>query len=503
MVAIKTIAIIGAGPVGLAAAAHATERGLKPVVLEQGSAVGHAMRHWAHVPMFSPWAFNIDGAAERLLIASGWSHPGPGGYPTGGELIDRYLAPLAQRTALRDAIHFNARVLSVTRSGFDKVRTAGRESAPFALRYGSGAGEQTLLADAVIDASGTWFSPNPAGPGGLTALGEREAAAAISYGMPDVLGDARTRHAGKRVAVLGGGHSAIGTLIALADLQERVPETRIVWLYRGALLSKAFGGGAADQLTARGELGTRIAKLVERGLIGVETGFQLDRIERMEAGLHLEQFPIRLDRSITLDHCFNAFSSREPVSTSLENALAAANGGGRHVTVDELIVATGFRPDLALLRELRVQLDPALECPPALAPLIDPNAHSCGTVRPHGAVELAHPEPGFYIAGMKVYGRAPTFLLATGHEQVRSIVAEIAGDHAAARRVELVLPETGVCSTRPGGPIVADSGCCGGPAPAAVDACCADDARAKASGEAGCGCGGAPVRNATHEVAEA
>ena len=466
MAEIKTIAIIGAGPVGLAAAAHATERGLRPVVLEQGSAVGHAVRHWAHVPMFSPWAFNIDGAAERLLVASGWSRPDPGGHPTGGELIDRYLAPLAQHAALRDAIHFDARVLSVTRSGFDKLRTAGRASAPFALRYGSGTGEKTLLADAVIDASGTWFSPNPAGSGGLAALGEREAAAAISYGMPDVLGEARARYAGKRIAVLGGGHSAIGTLIALADLQERAPETRIVWLYRGALLSKAFGGGAADQLTARGELGTRIAKLVERGLIAVETGFQLERIE---PGLH----------------------------------LAAADGGGRGVTVDELIVATGFRPDLALLRELRVELDPALECPPSLAPLIDPNAHSCGTVRPHGAAELAHPEPGFYIAGMKAYGRAPTFLLATGHEQVRSIVAEIAGDHAAARRVELELPETGVCSTRPGGPAVADTGCCGGPAPAAIDACCADDARAKASGEAGCGCGGAPVRGAAHEVAEA
>ncbi|CAN7183626.1 NAD(P)-binding domain-containing protein [Bosea sp. LjRoot9] len=469
MAEIKTIAIIGAGPVGLAAAAHATERGLRPVVLEQGSAVGHAVRHWAHVPMFSPWAFNIDGAAERLLVASGWSRPDPGGYPTGGELIDQYLAPLAQRSALRDAIHFDARVLSVTRSGFDKVRTAGRDRVPFALRYGSGTGEKNLLADAVIDASGTWFSPNPAGSAGLAALGECEAAAAISYGMPDVLGEAWARYAGKRIAVLGGGHSAIGTLIALADLQERAPGTRIAWLYRGTLLSKAFGGGAADQLTARGELGMRIAKLVERGLIAVETGFQLGRIERVEAGLQ----------------------------------LVAANGGGRDVTVDELIVATGFRPDLALLRELRVQLDPALECPPALAPLIDPNEHSCGTVRPHGAAELAHPEPGFYIAGMKAYGRAPTFLLATGHEQVRSIVAEIAGDRAAARRVELVLPETGVCSTRPGGPAVADSGCCGGPAPAAVDACCADDAQAKASGKAGCGCGGTPVRSAAHEVAEA
>jgi hypothetical protein len=152
---------------------------------------------------------------------------------------------------------------------------------------------------------------------------------------------------------------------------------------------------------------------------------------------------------------------------------------GDKVMVDELIVATGFRPDLDPLRELRINLDPALEYPPVLAPLIDPNVHSCGTVRPHGAAELAHPEPGFYIAGMKAYGRAPTFLLATGHEQVRSIVAELAGDREAARRVELVLPETGVCS----GPALTgaaeDTNCCGS-SPAAETA--------NAGGAIGCGC---------------
>jgi hypothetical protein len=149
-------------------------------------------------------------------------------------------------------------------------------------------------------------------------------------------------------------------------------------------------------------------------------------------------------------------------------------------------VATGFRPNLDFVRELRIQLDPAIECPVELAPLIDPNEHSCGTVRPHGARELAQAEPGFYFAGMKSYGRAPTFLMLTGYEQVRSIAAELAGDHEAAARVELVLPETGVCSRAdaPGA-----SQCCGGPAPSAVDACCADDANAKQQGKTGCGCG--------------
>ena len=230
------------------------------------------------------------------------------------------------------------------------MKTAGRESAPFAVRYRNGAGERTVQADAVIDASGTWFSPNPGGSGGLPAIGEPEASGRISYGMPDVLGSSRRRHAGARVVVLGGGHSAIGTLIALADLQAGAPETRITWLYRGKDLAKAFGGGAADQLTQRGELGTRIASLVESGLIAVETGFRLERIE------------------------------------TTASALRLSGDDGRSVAADELIVATGFRPDLAFLRELRVQLDPALECTPALAPLIDPNEHSCGTVRPHGAL---------------------------------------------------------------------------------------------------------------------
>lgn len=449
----KTIAIIGAGPVGLAAAAHAIERGLTPLVLERGPFIGHAVRQWAHVPMFSPWAFNIDAAAGRLLAATGWNRPSPDAYPTGGDLVGQYLAPLAVRTALRDVIRLDAEVVAVSRAGIDKVRTAGRERAPFALRYRNGAADRTVLADAVIDASGTWFSPNPAGSGGLPAIGEAQARGRISHGMPDVLGAARSRYSGRRIAVLGGGHSAIGTLIALAELQDTASDTSVAWLYRGANLAKAFGGGAADQLAARGELGTRVADLVESGRIAVQTGYRLERIETEAAGLRL----------IADD--------------------------GRAIAADELVVATGFRPELDLLRELRIQLDPALECTPALAPLIDPNEHSCGTVRPHGAAELSHPEPGFYIAGMKSYGRAPTFLLATGHEQVRSIVAEIAGDHEAAKRVELVLPETGVCSATPGGATTATSSCCGGPAPVASEACCADDASAKAAGKAGCGCG--------------
>jgi hypothetical protein len=124
--------------------------------------------------------------------------------------------------------------------------------------------------------------------------------------------------------------------------------------------------------------------------------------------------------------------------------------------IDEIISNTGSRPDFSFLREVRLSIDPSLESVSAIADLIDPNIHSCGTVRPHGERELRHPDKDFYIAGSKSYGRAPTFLMATGYEQVRSIVAAIDGDMEAALNVELDLPETGVCSVDLG-----DSACCG------------------------------------------
>jgi thioredoxin reductase len=445
----KTVAIIGAGPVGLAAAAHVLEHGLKPIVLEAGDRVGHAVRQWHHVQLFSPWEYNIDRAAARLLQSTGWNSPEPGQYPTGAELLERYLEPLAAKTVLATHIRTSSRVTDISRVGFDKLKSKGREAAPFEIRYQNGQGPKIVRADAVIDASGTWHSPNPAGVNGLRAIGEQQAAHKIAYGMPDVPGKDRARYAGKTVAVLGAGHSAIGTLTDLAQLAAQWPETKPIWLLRGNDPAKAFGGGANDKLAARGELGAVFATLVAAGRIRVEQEFRVS---------HLTADGPRL--------------------------VVRAGDGGREVVVDELIVATGFRPDLAFVRELRIQLDPAIECPVALAPLIDPNEHSCGTVRPHGARELAQHEPGFYFAGIKSYGRAPTFLMITGYEQVRSIAADLAGDREAAERVELVLPETGVCNRF----AALANNCCGGPALSDVDACCVADANAKQEGNTGCGC---------------
>ncbi|MBN8871417.1 MAG: NAD(P)-binding domain-containing protein [Rhodospirillales bacterium] len=436
------VAIIGAGPIGLAAAAHLRARGAEAVVLEAGPAVGHAVRQWGHVGMFTPWRWCVDRAAEALLRSTGWTAPPADDVPTGADLVTRYLEPLA--AALAPAVRLGTRVTAVTRRHADKVQSAGRESLPFVLRTRGPDGRVgTLEARAVIDASGTWATPNPMGSDGLPAIGEETVADRIQTGIPDIIGTARHRHAGRTTAVVGGGHSAINVLLELAALREAAPGTEIVWIMRKARVSDAFGGEAADALAQRGALGSRARALVESGAITVRTPFRIDAVAPVAGRIRI----------------------------SGEQAGAPAE-----LVADEIVVATGFRPDLSPLREIRLSLDPWLECAAALGPLIDPNLHSCGTVRPHGARELAHPDPGFYIAGMKSYGRAPTFLLATGHEQVRSIAAALTGDAAAAARVELDLPETGVCNATPAlrdaagarSGLAAAEACC---APAAT-ACC-------------------------------
>ena len=433
----KTVAIIGAGPVGLAAGAHALERGLTPIIFEQGSKVGHAIRQWQHVKMFSPWEFNIDVASEKLLKETDWKRPVDDELPTGGELVERYVEPLGTKTTLKQYIKLSAKVTAISRVGFDKLKTEGRDEAKFEIRYTQDGKQQVALVDTVIDISGTWSTPNPAGSNGLPAFGEPEASQHISYVMPDVLGVKRQQFANKRVAVLGGGHSAVGSILDLITLKEEAPDTDITWLVRGEDTQRSFGGGGDDQIEARGALGTRFKHLVESGKISIESGFYLTEINQQADGLKISS-------------CKNK-ENQEQVC--------------KYVIADELVVSTGFRPDYSFASELRLELEPATECPPILAPLIDPNVHSCGTVRPHGARELAQPESGYYIAGMKSYGRAPTFLMITGYEQVRSIIADIVGDKEGAARVELVLPETGVCSAPldndADGGSKSDVGCCG------------------------------------------
>lgn len=436
------VVIVGAGPVGLAAAAHLLGRDLDPLVLEAGERAGAAVREWAHVRLFSTWSEITDPAAEKLLAPTGWVKPDLTTYPTGGEWAEHYLQPLAD--ALGNRVRYGARVTGVSRTGRDRVVDAERAEQPLTVHVAYADGrEERILARAVVDASGTWSTPSPAGADGLPALGERAAADRVSYRVPDLDDPAtRARYAGRRTAVIGSGASAFTALAALASLAKADDGTgtRATWILRRGISGSTFGGGSADQLPARGALGLAAKAAVDEGHADAVTGFRTRAIEHADDG-----------------------SGR---------LVLVSEDGRRLDPVDEIVVLTGLRPDLSFLGELRLGLDERLQAPAALAPLIDPNQHSCGTVYPHGANELAHPEPGIYLVGMKSYGRAPTFLALTGYEQVRSVAAALAGDHEAAARVELVLPETGVCGgaglfDQPQADNTpADTGCCATPAAA-------------------------------------
>lgn len=403
------VVIIGAGPVGLAAAAHLALAGESFIVLEKGANVAENIKSWQHVRLFSPWQYNVDKAAKTLLLKYGWEMPKEDSLPTGKEIRERYLQPLANVPEIKPYISFNTTVINISKKNHDKMKSQNRASSPFVIYIEQNGCTKRLLASAVIDATGTWNQPNSVQSDGVWTNTEKELADVIFYGIPNI-DELKSRYAGKRVAVIGGGHSAINTILEL----EKLEDVEITWVLRKKHVEDAYGGQEKDALAARGELGSRIHSLVDVGKVTVYTPFYIQELEQTESGLIIKG--------------------------------EGTNGEHQLPEVDEIIANTGSRPDFSFLKEVRLSIDAAVESVEALAPLIDPNEHSCGTVRPHGELELRQPEVGFYIAGMKSYGRAPTFLMATGYEQVRSIVAYLTGDVVAARKVELDLPETGVCS---------------------------------------------------------
>jgi thioredoxin reductase len=408
------VAIIGGGPVGLAAAAHLVKRKEPFILFESGHSAGANVLTWGHVRVFSPWMYNIDKAVQELLLESGWQSPDKDALPTGRELVEQYFQPFINLPQINPFIHLNSKVISIGRKGIDKMKTKGRDTLPFVLQVKQGDAYLLFEARAVIDASGTWHKNNPVGSGGVFASGEKDNKERIVYGIPDILGKFKNKYGNKHVAVIGGGHSAINTILALDKLKDEFPHTEIHWVLRKNNIEDVYGGKQEDALPARGALGIELEALINQDRVSVYTPFQIEEIKEQHGKLSL---------------------------IGLQNGIRKALKG-----VDEVISNTGARPDFSFLREVRVVADASLESVPGIAELIDPNIHSCGTVRPHGELELRQPEKDFYIVGAKSYGRAPTFLMATGYEQVRSVVAALVNDWEAAERVELNLPETGVCS---------------------------------------------------------
>ncbi|MDF2066895.1 NAD(P)-binding domain-containing protein [Bacillus sp. Cr_A10] len=405
------IAIIGAGPVGLAAAAHLANKGERFILLESGDSVGSNILNWGHVRLFSPWQYNIDKIAKKTLEKHDWNAPDLNQLPFGSELVNEYLKPLANLPEIHPFLSLNTRVVSISKKGLDKMKTANRENSSFVIYIEQNGMSKRIEARAIIDATGTWSQPNPINADSIWTKEERELNQHIYYGIPDIKGKHKERYKNKRVAVVGGGHSAINTILELSQLND---EVEITWIMRKKNVEDAYGGEDKDALEARGELGSRIHQLVDASHVKVYTPFLIHQLTKTNDGIGI-----------------------------------TGESEGSEVTispVDEIIANTGSRPDFSFIREIRLSIDTATESVEELAPLIDPNLHSCGTVRPHGEEVLRQPEKDFYIVGMKSYGRAPTFLMATGYEQVRSIVAHLSGDFESAKKVELDLPETGVCS---------------------------------------------------------
>ncbi len=449
------IVIIGAGPVGLAAAVHVLQRGQTPLVLEAGPAVGSGPRKWGHIRMFSPWEYNVDPVAAMLLARHGWLAPDPQALPTGRELVEKYLEPLAALPQLAPKIRLGARVTGVSRENRDRMTDTRRSEAPFVVRYVRGGQEAEVLAQAVIDASGhprlaqSGRRRRPAGD----RRKRRPRADLLRHARP-----ARRRaQAIRRAADPGAGRRPFGGRHAA----RRRPPAR-----EGARHPDPLGGAPARSPQGARRRRPRSAGRARPARCG----------DRPAGGGGQLQRCISVSTSTISNWALKVWS---PPTTS-----------GKLPPVDELVVAAGYRPDLSLLSEIRLALDPGTQSPVRLAPLIDPNLHSCGSVPPHGADELGHPEERFYLVGMKSYGRAPTFLMRTGYEQVRSVRrrpgrrlgsrppgrAFAAGDRSLQH----------LAWRRPG---------CGFRAVAADrrkksrQPCCAADEDAKAAGAEGCGCG--------------
>lgn len=398
----NTIAIVGAGPIGLEAACAALDRAFDVHVFERGE-VGAHVQAWGHVRMFTPWSMNVGPCSAAHLKAAGHAVPAGGACPTGAELAEQVLLPLAALPELKDRVHAHAQVVHISRRGALKADLIGdprRREHPFRLLVRDAGGRENLLhAFAVIDASGTYGSPNRAGDGGIPARGEEHLAPQMSYHVEDVRGLARDRHAGKRTLVVGGGASAATTVVALAELAAEAPNTTATWVMRERELRFA-GEVEHDTLPGRAALYARARELA------TTPGSPITWI----GGAVVEGFE------------YNSATHRFRVALRVGEQA-------RLEEVDRVVVNTGFGPDNSLYRELQVHECYGSRGPMKLsAALLGAGAADCTTVPAFGVDQLRNPEPDFYVLGAKSYARYNSFLLSTGYEQVRQVIEALAAE---------------------------------------------------------------------------
>jgi thioredoxin reductase len=388
------MAILGGGPVGLASLLRARAEGWDATLYERGR-VGENVRGWGHVRMFSPLEMNRlepdsrparggeSGAAEALL--------------TGAEYVERCLEPLARRPELSGRVRTETEVVAVSRDDLrkaDEIATPGRARRPFRLLLEDPSGERVVEADAVLDATGTFATPNWLGQGGIPALGERDLAAAIEHRLPDMTGAGRRAFAGRRTLVIGSGHSAATAIVWLAEVARDDPDTRVAWVTRSTA-ARPVPEIAGDPLVERARVARVANDLAKSGARW---------LERLPGELLVEL-------------------RRE--GRGLAAALAGVQGV-RWRAADRLLALVGYRPDLQLARELQVQTCWATEGTYALSAALLAQemggASDCLQAGGFDSSTLVHPEPGFFTLGAKSYGRNSNFLIRSGLQQIGEVL---------------------------------------------------------------------------------
>ena len=406
----NSLAVIGAGPVGLEAASAALDRGFDVHVFERGEVGAHLLA-WGHVRLFTPWEMNLGPSARARLEAAHWRSPDLGSRPTGADMVEGYLKPLAALPEFKDRIHPNAQVVAMSRRGALKADLLGeprRRDLPFRLlTRDAGGREHFLHAFAVIDASGVFGQPNWAGDGGIPARGELHLAQQLSYHPDDVLDLRRGRYAGKRVLVIGGGASAATVAADLVSLSAKAPGTTVLWVTREST-DQLFLPIENDPLAGRRDLYEQA-----RALLGGASPAL-----KHAGGIVIEGFE------------FNSATHRYRV-TLRGHSQATGTEATRSEEVDQVIVNTGFGPDNSIYRELQVHECYASRGPMMLAAALLGAGDDCVSVPPFGSDLLLNPEPDFYIVGNKAYGRNTNFLLKTGYQQVADVLDRLTQDQQA------------------------------------------------------------------------
>lgn len=415
------LAILGAGPVGLDAALAAREAGLPFTLYEAAGGVGGHVREWSHVRLFTSWKQNVSPRMRRALEERGWRAPDPEAYPDGGELVHRLLEPVSRLPGVRERLRTGVRVLEVGRRGMTKSDAIGsplRGRPPFRLLLRRSSGEEAVEeADVVLDCTGTLSNPNALGDGGIPAPGEAAARDRIVRRIPDLEREGAT-WAGKRILLVGSGHSAQTVARDLAATIRDGAETRLIWVVRSE--EPDWGAVPNDPLPGRADLTREAEDLASGAVDGVEvrTGRVVDALTEDGASLRVSLRRRFEDTGRNGERPKN----RGPTDRDSEATPRNENEEVTEVEVDRILSLTGTVGDHRLYRQLQVHECYAKSGPMKLAAaLLGGDSDDCLDQVGHGADSLVNPEPGFFLLGAKSYGRNNTFLMRIGWEQVDDV----------------------------------------------------------------------------------